>query len=119
MLFILAPLGYAANLILILATGPSMVVAAGLFFGFNSISVAIASAMTAEMMPKAQMGRWVGTINLAKGIIAIPAPVIGGLLWEHIGPEHVFTFSIAIDVLIRLPLLFLIRETLHLDVDSG
>lgn len=52
LLFALAPLCYTANPLLILAPGPGMVLAAGLFFGFNSISVAIASAMTAEMMPK-------------------------------------------------------------------
>jgi len=119
LLFALAPLCYAANLFLIFATGPSMVLAAGFFFGFNSISVGIASAMTAEMMPKAQMGRWIGTINLVKGLIAIPAPLIGGLLWERVAPEYVFVFAIVIDVLIRLPLLFLVRETLHLTVDSG
>ena len=119
LLFVLAPLCYVANLLLILATGPGMVLAAGLFFGFNSLSVAIASAMTAEMMPKKQMGRWIGTINLAKGLIAIPAPLIGGFLWEQVGPEYVFVFSIVIDVLIRLPLLLLVRETLHLDVDTG
>lgn len=65
------------------------------------------------------MGRWIGTINLVKGFIAIPAPLIGGLLWEQVGPEYVFVFSIVIDVLIRLPLLILVRETLHLDADSG
>jgi hypothetical protein len=40
--------------------------------------------------------------------------MMGGLIWEHIGPQYVFFAAIAIDVCLRLPLLAMIRETLHL-----
>ena len=95
-----------------------MLIISGLFFGFNSISMAIASAMTAEIMPREQMGRWIGLVSLIRGLISIPAPLLGGLIWDHIGPEYVFVAAIIIDLLIRLPLLASIRETLHLDRDS-
>jgi MFS family permease len=81
--------------------------------------MALASSMTAEIMPKEQMGRWVGIISLFRGLLAIPAPMIGGLIWEHIGPQHVFFAAIAMDAFLRLPLLASVRETLHLSSIHG
>lgn len=118
LLFLMAPAVYLAYVFLIFAKGSSMLIISGLFFGFNSISMAIASAMTAEIMPREQMGRWIGLVSLIRGLISIPAPLLGGLIWDHIGPEYVFVAAIIIDLLIRLPLLASIRETLHLDRDS-
>jgi len=119
LLFAIAPLSYAANLCLVFAPssgiGASLVLLLhGVFFGFNSISMALASAMTAEIMPKEQMGRWIGIVSLFRGLLSIPAPLIGGLIWEHIGPQHVFFAAIAMDAFLRLPLLVSVRETLHL-----
>ena len=119
LLFALAPLAYLANLSLVLApsAGAStlpFLLFYGVFFGFNSINMALVSSMAAEIMPKDQMGRWIGTISLFKGLLGIPAPLIGGLIWEHVGPQYVFFAAIAVDVFLRLPLLASVRETLHL-----
>lgn len=119
LLFAIAPLAYAGNLFLVF--GPASGVGAsmclltyGLLFGFNSIGMALASSMAAEIMPQEQMGRWIGVIGLFRGLLSIPAPMLGGLIWEHIGPQYVFLAAIGIDVCLRLPLLALVRETLHL-----
>lgn len=119
LLFAIAPLAYAGNLLLVFAPasglGASMcLLTYGLLFGFNSIGMALVSSMAAEIMPQDQMGRWVGVIGLFRGLLSIPAPTVGGLIWEHIGPQHVFLAAIAIDVCLRLPLLALVKETLHL-----
>ena len=119
LLFAVAPLAYAANLCLVLApsggTRASLVLLLyGVLFGFNSISMALASSMTAEIVPKEQMGRWIGIVSLFRGLLGIPAPLIGGLIWERFGPQYVFLAAIAIDAFIRLPLLASVRETLHL-----
>jgi MFS family permease len=119
LLFAIAPLSYAANLFLVFGpssgTGASMsLLTYGLLFGFNSIGIALASSMAAEIMPQEHMGRWIGVVGLFRGLLSIPAPAIGGLIWEHIGPQYVFLAAIAIDVCLRLPLLALVRETLHL-----
>jgi len=118
LLFAIAPLSYIANLCLVFA--PAVATRAlpylllyGVFFGFNSISMAVVSSMTAEVVPKEQMGRWIGIVSLFRGLLSIPAPLIGGLIWEHIGPQYVFFAAIAIDAFLRLPLLGLVRETLH------
>jgi MFS family permease len=117
LLFAIAPTAYAANLCLIYASGRNMLLLSGLFFGFNSISMAIASAMAAEIVPQRQMGRWIGIVSLVRGLASIPAPLIGGLIWDHLGPNYVFLATIAIDALVRLPLLASIRETLHLKIE--
>jgi MFS family permease len=117
LLFAIAPTAYAANLCLIYASGHNMLLLSGLFFGFNSISMAIASAMATEIVPQRQMGRWIGIVSLVRGLASIPAPLIGGLIWDHLGPNYVFLATIAIDALVRLPLLASIRETLHLKIE--
>jgi MFS family permease len=119
LLFAIAPLSYVGNLCLVFAPtsgiGASVVLLLhGVFFGFNSISMALASAMTAEIMPKEQMGRWIGIVGLFRGLLSIPTPLIGGLIWEHVGPQYVFFAAIVMDAFLRLPLLASIQETLHL-----
>lgn len=119
LLFAVAPLAYVANLCLVFAPAAGkrtlpFLLLYGVFFGFNSISMALVSSMTAEIVPQEQMGRWIGMVSLFRGLLGIPAPLIGGLIWEHIGPEYVFLAAIAIDAFLRLPLLSSVRETLHL-----
>jgi MFS family permease len=119
LLFVIAPLSYAANLFLVLAPTAAtravpFLLLYGVLFGFNSIGMALASSMTAEIVPKEQMGRWIGIVSLFRGLLGIPAPLVGGLIWERVGPEYVFFAAIAMDVLLRLPLLSSVRETLHL-----
>ena len=118
-LFTIAPLAYAANLCLVFAPASGVGASAllltyGVLFGFNSISMALTSSMAAEIMPPKQMGRWIGIVSLFRGLLAIPAPMLGGLIWEHVGPQHVFFAAIAIDAILRLPLLAATRETLRL-----
>jgi MFS family permease len=122
LLFGIAPLAYAGNLALVLAPAsgvgaPVCLLTYGLLFGFNSIGVALASSMAAEIMPPEQMGRWIGVIGLFRGLVSIPAPILGGLIWEQIGPQYVFLAAIGIDLCLRLPLLASVRETLHLSTE--
>ena len=51
-------------------------------------------------------------MGLVTGLAAIPAPVIAGLVWEHLGPEWVFIISTLIELSVRLPLLYTVPETL-------
>ena len=118
LLFAIAPLAYAANLSLVFApatgaAGTPLMLLYGVFFGFNTIGMALASSMAAEIVSSEQMGRWIGMINLFRASLAIPAPYLGGLIWEHIGPQYIFFLAIAADLLVRLPLLASVPETLH------
>ena len=113
LLFAIAPLSYLSSFLLIGATGPAMLYLAGLCFGFNSIAVALAAAMASEIVPKEYMGRWIGLLGLSRGLVSIPAPLLAGLIWRHLGPQHVFLLAVLVDAAVRLPLLASLRETLR------
>jgi MFS family permease len=112
-LLALAPLTYLSNLLLILAPGPKVLLLSAFFFGFYSISTAVANAMAAEMVPKKQMGRWIGIMSLVRGAFSIPLPILGGGLWNAYGPIYIFVAAILIDLLLRIPLLLSVPETLE------
>jgi MFS family permease len=115
LLFALSPLVWVSNLLLIFALGRNMLLLSGLFFGFNSIAMGIALAMTSEIVSKKHMGRWISIVSFVRGLVGIPVPMLGGLIWNHIGPHYVFIAVIVIDVAVRIPLLASVRETLHLN----
>jgi len=56
-----------------------------------------------------------GELGLFQGLVTIPAPVIGGLIWRGLGPMYVFLIPLAVDLLLRIPLLTTIPETLKTD----
>lgn len=118
LLFAIAPISYLSTALLIGSKGPMMLFMAGLCFGFNSIATALGAAMASEIVPKEQMGRWIGLIGLIRGLVSVPAPLLGGLIWEHIGPHYVFVFGVLVDAALRLPLLASIRETLDLGTEN-
>jgi hypothetical protein len=51
-------------------------------------------------------------LGLFRGLVTIPAPILGGLIWDGLGPSYVFTIPLAIDLLFKIPLLVTIPETL-------
>ena len=53
-----------------------------------------------------------GGLGLVRLLVAIPASVIGGLIWRELGPMYVFVIPLAVDLLLRIPLLTTIPETL-------
>jgi len=110
--YILIPLFSAANIALILAPTPLWLLFAGFLMGFRMIATFSYGSMTPELVPPECLGRWRGLIGLFTGLASIPAPVIGGLIWERLGPEWVFIAITVIDLLVRTPLLYSVPETL-------
>lgn len=117
-LFLVAPLCYAANLALVFGRGSAILLAVGALFGFYQISWTVTSAMTAELVSVDQMGRWIGVLGLFRGLVSVPGPIIGGMIWNQIGPAYVFLIPIAIDLVMRLPLLATMKETLGSQEDT-
>jgi MFS family permease len=111
--YILIPLFSAANIALILAPNPQWIILSGFLMGFRMIAAFSYGSMTPELVPYECMGRWRGLIGLFTGLASIPAPIIGGLIWERLGPEWVFISITAIDLFIRTPLLYTVPETLN------
>jgi MFS family permease len=111
--YLLIPLFSAANIALILAPSPQWIILSGFLMGFRMIAAFSYGSMTPELVPSEVMGRWRGLIGLFTGLASIPAPIIGGLIWERLGPEWVFVSVTAIDLLVRTPLLYTVPETLN------
>jgi MFS family permease len=79
---------------------------------FYNISTGAMNAMTLELLPLEQQGRWGGLLSLFTGLVTIPAPIIGGLIWRELGPVYVFIIPIIFGLLFRVPLLATVPKTL-------
>jgi MFS family permease len=108
------PFVWLSNLILIWAPNTGWLVVAGALQGFFLLSSLPSRAMTRELVPAEQMGRWLGILEFCRMFFAAGSVYLGGLIWDHIGPQYVFLTVIATDILIRVPLLLGMPETLHL-----
>ena len=111
-IYLATPLWYISNLLLVFSTSSTTLVMAGALQSFYFISSIVTSSMTLELVPVAQMGRWSGLIGFFRGLVAVPAPLIGGLVWRNVGPAYVFLIPILVDLFLRIPLLTTIPETL-------
>ena len=112
-IYIATPLWYASTLLLVLSPNAATLILAGAFWSFYSIISIVTSSMTMELVPVGQMGRWSGLLGLFAGLVTVPAPLIGGLIWRGLGPAYVFLIPVALDLLVKIPLLTTIPETLH------
>lgn len=112
-LFCTIPLFWASNLLLIVAPSPAMLLVAGILQGFYFIGSPIASAMERELVPPEQMGRWLGITRLFKMVLSAGMALMAGVIWDKIGPQYIFVIYVGIDLLIRMPLLVRLEETLH------
>ena len=114
-IYSLTPLWYASNLFLAFAPSSTALVLSAVLLAFYSISSGATSAMTLELVPLEQQGRWGGLLGLFTGLVTIPAPIIGGLIWRELGPVYVFVIPMLFDLFLRVPLLATVPETLGTD----
>lgn len=118
-IYLLTPLWYASYLLLVYSVNPATLILAGALQTFYMISAGVTGAMTLELVSVEQMGKWSGLVGFVRGLVTIPAPVIGGLIWRELGPRYVFVVPLAVDLLLRIPLLASIPETLGTSPTSG
>ena len=111
-IYLLTPLWYASNLFLAFSPSPITLVLSATLLAFYTISSGATSAMTLELVPLEQQGKWGGLLGLFTGLVTIPAPIIGGLIWRELGPIYVFVIPIFFDLFLRVPLLATVSETL-------
>jgi len=118
-IYLLTPLWYASNLLFVLSFNSATLIAAGALQTFYAISAGLTGAMRLEVVSVEQMGKWSGAVGLVQGLVTIPAPIIGGLIWRQFGPAYVFILPLAVDLFFRIPLLISVPETLGTKPDSG
>jgi len=113
MFYMLTPIYCLSYVIFVLAPSQEWLLFAGFLMGFRMLSYVAYGAMTPELVPRDCIGRWRGLIGLCLGLAAIPGPIVGGWIWENLGPMWVFIVPILVEVFIRMPLLTTVPETLH------
>jgi MFS family permease len=67
------------------------------FYGlFYALSEGATKAMVAELVPDEKRSSAYGIFNAAVGVMALPASLIAGLLWNRISPAAPFAFGAAL-----------------------
>jgi MFS family permease len=112
-IYIVTPLWYAANILLVFSPNAITLVLSAALQVFYTLSSGVTSAMTLELVPLEEQGKWSGVLGLFTGLVTIPAPILGGLIWRELGPIYVFLIPVAFDILLRIPLLVTVPETLE------
>jgi MFS family permease len=101
---LLTPLYCASLLLLVYAPNDVVLVLAGLLNGFIMLAAVTQGAITVGLVPGELLGSWFGMLGLFRGVVNVVSPILGGLLWEALGPASVFYF-LAVSQLIKLPIL--------------
>jgi MFS family permease len=117
-LYVTIPLSWLSSVVLIFARDSAMLVVSGALLGFFTISAVTAGAMAYELVAKSHMGRWLGIASLFRMLLAAAAAAVAGVIWDHLGPAYVFAIVIGLELVVRMPLLISMPETLHLGSHS-
>jgi len=110
-LYLMRPIMYASYLLIAFAPNAYWLILAWAFLGFPWEWI-IWSTMSMEMVDESERGRWSGILMLFRGIVSIPAPIIGGIFYQTLDPAMLFLWPIGIDLFLRLPTLITTPETL-------
>ncbi len=113
-LYLTIPIFWLSLLILIWAPNPVFLLVAGALQGFFYIGGPIGAAMERELVPAEQMGRWLGIARLTKMLANAVCAALAGIIWDKVGPSFVFLTFIGLDLVLRMPLLIRMPETLRL-----
>lgn len=111
-LYVTIPLFWLSNITLVVAPHPLVLLGVGALQGFFYITGPIAAAMERELVPAEQMGRWIGIARLTKMLVSAGCTALAGIIWDSVEPPFVFLTFVAIDLLVRMPLLMTMPETL-------
>jgi MFS family permease len=113
-LYLTIPLFCLSSIVLVWAPGPWALVLAGGLQAFFYLGGPIQAAMERELVPASQMGRWIGIARVVRLLMGAAMALVAGLIWDGVGPAYVFLAYVAIDLLVRVPLLASMGDTLGL-----
>lgn len=112
-IYIVRPFLYVWMILLVVAPDPRWLIVAWAFRGVAMASSAW-DTLGMELVPAEQRGRWLGIINTISGLFRIPAPIVGGILYGGSNPSLLFVIPLAIDLVIRMPILiYKVPETIR------
>ena len=120
--FLLRPLAYLGTVLLIFAPSPeylivvgflgSLAVGGGVSGGIGGVSFTPFITMHWEMIPREKRGRRFGIEGLCMSASAIPATILGGILWQHGLMREVLLLPLVLEALVVTPILVTVPDTL-------
>ncbi|MBI4097128.1 MAG: MFS transporter [Candidatus Levybacteria bacterium] len=86
------------------------IIIAFIFYGLHKGALEpVQKTLVAELAPKEYVASIIGAFQMVIGLVALPASLIAGLLWDTINPLAPFYFSFALTV-VSTALLVFVRE---------
>jgi MFS family permease len=79
----------------------------GIFYG---ICEGVTRAFVADMVPTQRRGTAYGLYNGVVGLMALPASLFAGVLWDRIAPAAAFYFGAGLALLAMVGMIFIIKE---------
>jgi MFS family permease len=113
-LYATIPLFWVSNLLLVWSPNQAVLIAAGVLQGFYYVGGPISAAMERELVPAAQMGRWLGIARFFRMPLGALMAFACGIIWDRVGPQYVFLAFVVLDLGVRIPLMIGMPETLRL-----
>ena len=86
----------------------------GIFFGFID---GVQRAFVVDLAPPDLKGTALGTFHTATGLIALPAGIIAGFLWDAFSPQATFVFALCL-ALCSLLMFTFVKNTKHSNLTS-
>jgi len=103
---------WVSNILLLLSASPAMLIVAGILQGFFHISAPLSGAIQRELVSPEVMGTWIGVTKFTNAVFSAVMAILAGWLYDYLGSQWCFLVYIALDLLIRVPLLMSLPETL-------
>ncbi len=115
-LYVTIPMFWVSNLVLVWSPNQVFLIIAGILQGFYYIGGPIAAAIERELVTADQMGRWIGIARMFRMFTNAGLVFVSGLIWDKIGPQYVFLTFVGLDLVLRMPLLISMPETLKMQL---
>jgi len=109
-ILVLRPLMYIEWLSLVLAPSPEWLLIHAAMTGFP-YEIFLWNTFTIEFVSPEKRGRWNGLLNLFNGTVSIFAPIIGAWIYQF-NSWIIFIIPVIADLLIRMPILIQLPDTL-------
>jgi len=101
---LLTPIYSISLSLIVFAPNDLILIVGGLLGGSIWLALVTEASLWVEAVPKELLGSWSGMRGLLRGLMNIVSPILGGVLWNFLGPKYVLLFLAASQV-IKLPIL--------------
>ena len=110
MIALLTPVYSLSLVLLVFSPNDIVLVIAGMLSGFLFLNMVTQGAIGLELVLRELLGSWNALNAVARGLLGIIAPLLGGLIWESLGPNYLFYF-LAFLYLARLVIIQTVPDT--------